>query len=81
MNDPSPGTMHTMRIPGTKRRHGATPKRLEAMMDEVTAGNTEMLIGICRECGQFYSVDDVNQPCSAGSHHAVDYYVLVWIRR
>jgi hypothetical protein len=73
--------MQVIHVPGIKRRHSAVTRRAEAMVAEVAAGRVELLIGVCRVCGQFYAADDVGQPCSVSDRHDVDYYVLVGIRR
>lgn len=75
------GQATLMRVPGTRRRHDATTRRVEALVAEAQAGRVEMLIGVCRDCGQLYAADDVGQPCSASGRHDVDYFALVGIRR
>jgi hypothetical protein len=78
--------MKEQRIRGRRRRvRGATPKHLAEMGVEINAGRAEILVGVCCTCGQWFPVDDVGEACPADATedrvHAVNYYVLVGVRR
>ena len=67
------------------RIRGATPRRLEEMGREVSAGRAEILIGVCTSCGEWFPVDDVGESCPRDTtehrEHPVNYYVLVGVKR
>jgi hypothetical protein len=64
-----------------RRRRRATTRQLELIAAEVAAGRADVLIGVCYDCGHWFDVADIGEPCSLGRVHAVNYYELVGVRR
>ena len=57
----------------------------EVIAAETMAGRAELLCGICRQCGEWFPVDQVGEPCPGDitddRAHEVNYYALCGVRR